>query len=72
MVLSTKQYKFLKWFCILCLPACATLYRLLADTWGLPYGDKVVTTINGVATFLGVIVGVSNYKYYKGDSEGEE
>lgn len=65
MKLSNKQFDFLKWFCIICLPAFATLYRLLADTWGLPEGDKVVTTINGIATFLGVIVGVSNYKYYK-------
>lgn len=71
MKLSDKQYNFLKWFCLISLPACATLYGLLAETWGLPYGDQIVTTLNALGTFIGVLIGVSTYNYNKADSEDD-
>lgn len=65
MKMSNKLYDVLKWIAIIALPASATLYSVLAGTWGLPYGDQIVQTINGVATFLGILIGVSTLSYNK-------
>ena len=68
MKFSDSVYLFLKWLCLLCLPAIATFYGLMAKTWQLPYGDQIVVTINAAATLIGVMIGVSTYNYNK-DSE---
>ena len=67
--MSNKFYDILKWIVIVVLPACATLYVLLANTWGFPYADEISATITGVTTFLGVILGVSSVKYNKAQNE---
>lgn len=69
MMLSNKVYDVLKWVVILFLPACGTLYGALADTWGLPYADKIVATVLAVDTFLGVILKISNDQYKKNNSK---
>lgn len=68
MKLNDKTYEILKWACLIALPAIATFYGLMAETWSLPYGDQIVTTINAFATLIGVLIGVSTYNYRK---EGE-
>lgn len=65
MKLNDKVYDILKWVVIIVLPAVATFYSLLAGTWGFPYADQIVTTINGVATLLGAVLCISNVQYYK-------
>ena len=66
--MSNKTYDILKWIAQLLLPALATLYLALADTWGLPYGEQVSVTIMAVDTFLGVVLGISSANY-KGEED---
>lgn len=64
-MLNNKVYDILKWIAQYLLPALGTLYFALASIWGLPYGEQVVGTITAIDTFLGVILGISTYKYNK-------
>jgi hypothetical protein len=59
MKLSDKWYNILKWTALIALPACAVLYSTLAGAWNLPYSDAIVTTLNAVGVFIGVLIGVS-------------
>lgn len=65
MVLNSTVYKIIKWLLIIVIPAFITLFTLLATTWhwDIPV-EAIVATISGVATFFGVIVGISNANYY--------
>ena len=45
------------------LPALATFWLLCANTWGVPYGDQVNTTIIGIATLLAATLEVANATY---------
>ena len=65
MKLNDKVYDVLKWICLICLPALATLYGILSKVWGLPYGTEIVTTISAVAAFIGTLIGVSTIGYKK-------
>lgn len=69
MKLSNKTYDILKWIATYLLPAMGTLYFALASIWGFPYGEQIVGTVTAVDTFLGVILGISTAKYYKGNKE---
>lgn len=66
MKIPDKIYNVLKWVLIIVVPAFITLFTLLAQTWGwdIPV-QAIVTTITGIATFLGVIVGISTHYYNK-------
>ena len=63
MKMSNKTYDILKMIAQIILPALGTLYFALADTWGLPYGDKVVGTITAVDAFLGALLKLSSDRY---------
>ena len=65
MKLSNKIYNFLKWFSILFIPASAWLVGTIFDTWHIQHADEIVRTINAIGTFLGILLGISNYNYYK-------
>lgn len=62
---GNKVYDVLKWIALIVLPAFATLYSFLADTWDLANADKVVGTIVAIDTFLGIILKISTNQYYK-------
>lgn len=66
MVIPGKVYEKLKWILMIVVPAFVTLLPLLANVWGwtIPV-DAINTTITGIATFVGVCVGISNKNYYK-------
>ena len=66
--LSGSVYEVLKWIGLVCLPAFAWFYGAMAETWGLPYGDQIVTTLNAVGTLIGILIGVSTYNYRKDDT----
>jgi hypothetical protein len=51
------------------LPALATLYYALAQIWHLPYADEVIATITALNTFIGAVVGVSNFQYKNSDAK---
>lgn len=63
--MNNKTYDILKWIALVVLPAIATLYFALAGIWHLPYGEQIVGTITAIDTFLGAILGISNYNYKK-------
>ena len=65
MKLSSRMYTFLKWFCLIALPGLAVFYGVMADTWNLPYGEQIVTTLNALGTLLGVLIGVSTVNFNK-------
>ena len=67
-MLPNKVYNVLKWIVMIVLPACATLYVLLANTWGFPYADEISATITGITTFLGAIIGISSRSYNKSNT----
>lgn len=63
--MNCKVYDVLKWIAMIVLPASATLYLGLANTWGLPYGDEISTTITLTNTFLGTVLMISSANYKK-------
>lgn len=67
--LNDGLYFWLKWLCVIVLPATATLIVTISKIWGWPdLGNAISLTITAVATFLGTILCISNYNYYKKDS----
>lgn len=66
MKLNDKVYNVLKWGLIIFIPAVLTLIGTLGQIYGFDT-EKIVLTISAVSTFLGVITGISNYNYRKGD-----
>lgn len=63
--MSDKLYNTLKWIAMILLPALGTLYFALAEIWGFPHAEQVVGTLSAVDTFLGVVLGISAYRYNK-------
>ena len=61
MILPDKYYQVIKWTVLTVLPAASALVAMLGKAYGWNGTDMTVLTINAVATFLGVITGVSAY-----------
>ena len=66
-MLSEKTYQILKYITQYVLPALGTLIFALSTIWALPYGEQIVGTITAIDAFLGVLLGISSYNYYKED-----
>ena len=54
--MNDKIYNILKWGLMIFVPAVTTLIGSLG---------QIILTITAIATFLGVITGISNYNYKK-------
>ena len=68
--LNDGLYFWLKWLCIIVLPALASLIVGLSKIWGFEaIGTSISQTITLLATFLGTILCISNYNYYKEKKE---
>lgn len=67
--LKDSTYNFLKWICLIVLPALSVLYGALAHIWGLPYASQIPLTIEAIDVFLGALIGISNYNIKKEDKE---
>ena len=64
--LKPSAYTWCKWLCIIVLPALSTLIVGLSRIWNFEaIGSNIAATITLVATFLGTILCISNYNYYK-------
>lgn len=64
--LTPSLYTWCKWFCVIVLPALATFIVVISKIWGWPeLGNSISMTITAVSTFLGTILCISNYNYYK-------
>lgn len=68
MKLSDKTYNFLKWLCIIAIPATSTLIAGLGTLYGADM-TKVTGTIGLIATFIGALIGISNSNYKKSGDE---
>ena len=67
MMLNDKIYNFLKWLALIALPACSVLINTVFPAWNIPYAEPITITINAVGLFIGVLIGVSQISYNKGD-----
>lgn len=72
MILPDKYYQIIKWTVLTVLPAASALVAMLGKAYGWNGTDMTVLTINAVATFLGVITGVSAYNLKKQEEKNEE
>ena len=63
MQLPSKVYDFLKWFCLIALPALSVLVAVVFKVWDIPYSIQITTTINAIAVFIGSLIGVSQLNY---------
>lgn len=61
MILPDKYYKIIKCGVLTVLPASSVLVATLGKAYGWQQTDMAVLTINAIATFLGVVTGVSAY-----------
>ncbi|MDT2776675.1 phage holin [Enterococcus thailandicus] len=61
MILPDKYYNVIKWGVLTVLPAASVLVATLGKAYGWQGADMAVLTINAIATFLGVVTGVSAY-----------
>lgn len=69
--LTPSLYTWLKWLCIIVLPALASLIVGLSRIWDFEVlGSNIAATITLIATFLGTILCISNYNYYKDNNNG--
>lgn len=65
MKLTDKNYKILKKWALIYLPALATLWIALGTIWGFPYLEQIAGTITAIDVALGSIIGVSTKNYNK-------
>ena len=65
MKLPDKVYNFLKWFCLIALPALSVAYFGLAKIWGLPYEAEIPATLDVIAVLIGSLIRVSQYNIDK-------
>lgn len=62
MVFSDKVYCVLKWICIIAVPALITLISTLGTIYHQDM-TTVTATIGAITTFIGALIGISNYNY---------
>lgn len=72
MRLPDKAYNILKWICLICLPALALFYGVIAKIWGLPFGAEIPATINAVAVLIGSLIGISQISINKENKADKE
>lgn len=64
--LTPSLYTWCKWLCVIVLPALASLIVGLSKIWDFEaLGTNISQTITLIATFLGAILCISNYNYYR-------
>ena len=64
--LNNGLYFWTKWLCVIVLPALSTFVVVISKIWGWSdLGSSIAQTITAVATFLGTILCISNYNFYK-------
>lgn len=70
LVLQERPYVWAKWICIIVLPALSSLIVGLSRIWNFEsVGNNIAATITLIATFLGTVLCISNYNFYKGEKK---
>lgn len=67
--MSNKTYDILKNIALIVLPALATLWLTVSQTWSLPYGEEIAATITAVDVFLGALLKISSNFYHDKDED---
>ena len=67
-ILRNKVYDILFWVVVIVIPALSVLWTALSQIWEFPYGTEIGGTIDAVAVFLGVVMGVSKAQYKKNNT----
>ena len=69
-VLNEGLYFWLKWLCVIVLPAIATLIIGLSKVWGWEaLGANIAQSITLIGTCLGTILCISNHNFYSNKEE---
>lgn len=61
--LSNKVYDWLKWACLVFIPAVSTFYVTLDAIFSWGYGDIVAKVASAVCVCIGGIIGISTAQY---------
>lgn len=64
-------YDWLKWICMICIPALTTAYVGLSAVWGWPYAEEIAKTSAVVCTLIGALLGISTAEYNKEKNKEE-
>lgn len=64
-------YDWLKWTCMICIPAVTTAYVGLSAVWGWPYAEEIAKTSAVVCTLIGALLGISTAEYNKEKNKEE-
>ena len=62
-ILSNKQYKIIKWFILIFLPAVGVFYTTVAGIFDFPFAGEVNQFLVALALFLGTITKISDTQY---------
>src|SRR5688572_25555575 len=63
--LGDKTYNKAKFLVQIVLPALGVLYASMSEFWQFPKVQEVIGTINAIALFVGVVLGISTASYRK-------
>lgn len=66
MKLNDKVYNVLKWLLLIVVPALTTLLSTLGTIYGVDM-TIATATIGAISTFIGAIIGISQYNISKGE-----
>ena len=67
--ISNKTYDMLKYIALIAMPSLATLYTVLSEIWGWPYGKEIPATITAIDVFLGSMLCISSANYRADSTE---
>lgn len=69
-IFSSKVYDWLKWICVICLPALSTFTVVLGEIYHFEdMAGMISKTITAVATLIGSLICISSIQYNKGQNE---
>ena len=64
MIFNNRTYDILKWCCMIAIPAICTAVTQLGKLLGWEDAGIVAEIVVIICTFLGTLLGISNYQYY--------
>lgn len=65
--MTNKTYDTLKTISLLVAPA-VVFVAALVDTWGIPYGSQIVSTLAAFDVFFGAVVTIANKRYLEDEN----
>ena len=70
--MSDKPFNFFRCLAEIGITAIGTFYKVVAEIWGLGYGEAVLATCVALSTLIGVWVEYSRYTWNKAQNTVEE